>query len=126
MYPSDPRRAPAGGEGREHGCGLRRVQPDHLRKQRSGNLSGKDDDRGRHRLHADLAQPFLFGFPQGKLADGRRRQTGRAENGSGAEPGGAACPGCRPGASGPGRSANGEIGCMRAKARRSFDIDKEI
>lgn len=126
LYPSDSRRALAGGERREHGRRLRRVQPDDLRKQRTGNVPGKNDDCGRRDFHADLIDLVLFGIPQGELADGGRRQTGRPTNRTVADLGGASC--YTPGFSGPGSTANDKIDCKPGPTQGigRFDIDKAI
>lgn len=119
MYPSNSRCPLAGGERREHGRRIRRVQPDDLRKQRTGNLPGENDDCGRRDLHADLVDLVLFGIPQGKLADGGRRQTGCPTDRTVADIGGAS--GCHPGFSGAGRTANNEIGHKPGRPKGSGD-----
>ena len=107
MFRSDSRRTVAGGQRREYGRRIRGVQPDDFRKQRTGNLPGKNDDGGRRDLHADLLDLVLFGIPQGKLADGGCRQTGCPADRTFADTGDVSCR--RPGFSGTGRTANDEI-----------------
>ena len=110
----DPRRAAAGGQGRQYGRSFRRFQPDHLRKQRPWDLSRKDDDRDRYHLHADLVQPILYSFPQGEFPDGGRLTTRSPKNGSRAAAGGAVSPG-GPDSKGPGGTPDGQVGLYTGK-----------
>jgi len=114
LHRLDPRGAAAGGQGRQYGRRFRWFQPDHLRKQRPRNLSRKDDDRGRHHLHADLIQPILYGLPQREFPDGGRLTTRGSKNSSRAAAGGTTCPGST-GSAGPDGTPDSQIDLYAGK-----------